>query len=166
MNQPRIGWIWWTLGAVALDRITKSAIERITPLDYRRTIIPNFFTIVHAHNPGLAFGMFADSSSPRLISAFSIGALVVCFSLTWLLVTHRAGNGISRSGVALILGGALGNLYDRILYAKVTDFLFFQLGAYRWPAFNVADIAITVGAILVGIDLIFLQKHAASAGEV
>lgn len=165
MELTRMRWIWVTLGAFGADRVTKFAVERFTPLDYHKVLVPGFFTLVHAANPGLAFGLFADSASTRITALLSISSLVVCALLTWLLVSGRAGGAVARTGVALILGGAGGNLYDRALYARVTDFLYFQVGGYHWPAFNVADSVITVGAFIVAIELIFLQRHAASFEE-
>ena len=88
--------------------------------------------------------------------------MIICALLVWLLVTQRAGGTVGQVGVALILGGAVGNLFDRLLYAKVTDFLDFQFGNYHWPAFNVADSAIMIGAVILGIELLFLQKHSAA----
>jgi signal peptidase II len=158
-------WIWITLCAFLADRWTKLVVERLTPVNYQKPVIPNFFSLVHATNPGLAFGFFADSNSPKVTAILSISALIVCMLLTWLLISNRAGGPVARTGVALILGGALGNLYDRVLYARVTDFLFFHVGHYQWPAFNVADSVITIGAIIVAFELVFSQRHAASVEE-
>ena len=83
--------------------------------------------------------------------------------LIWLLATQRAGASLATFGITLILGGALGNLYDRLLHAGVTDFLYFHLGSHYWPAFNVADSAITIGTVLVGIELIFLNESASTS---
>jgi signal peptidase II len=157
--------MWFTLGAFAADRATKYAVERSTSLDYRRVVIPNFFSLVHTRNPGLAFGVLADSPSAWMTALLSISTLLVCVLLAWLLFSDRAGGAMAQTGVALILGGALGNLYDRVLYSKVTDFLYLHTARYQWPAFNVADSAITVGAVLVAVELIFLQSHAASSEE-
>lgn len=161
MRNSRTRWMLVTLAAFAVDRITKYLVEARTTLYYRRVVIPNFFTIVHTRNPGLAFGFFADAPSSRITAILSIGTLLVCTLLAWLLVSGRAGGGAGRFGVALILGGALGNLFDRMMYSWVTDFLDFKFGSYHWPAFNAADSAILIGAVFVAIDLIFLQKHAA-----
>jgi signal peptidase II len=162
MLPSRTRWIWVTLCAFVADRTTKYAVEVRTPLGYRRVLIRHFFTFVHASNPGLAFGIFADSPSRGLTAMLSIGTLVICALLTWLLVSRRAGGTAGQVGIALILGGALGNLFDRVLYSRVTDFLDFQFGNYHWPAFNVADSAIMIGAVILGIELLFLQKHAPS----
>ena len=148
-----------TLFALALDRATKYAVEVRTPLGYRRVIIQHFFTFVHASNPGLAFGIFADSPSPKMTAMLSIGTILICAMLVWLLVSGRAGGTAGQVGVALILGGAAGNLLDRLMYSRVTDFLDFQFGNYHWPAFNVADSVIMIGAVILGIELLFMQKN-------
>jgi signal peptidase II len=162
MAPSRTRWIWVTLFALALDRATKYAVEVRTPLGYRRVLIQHFFTFVHASNPGLAFGIFADSPSRRLTAMLSIGTLMICALLVWLLVSGRAGGLAGQVGVALILGGATGNLIDRLLYSRVTDFLDFQFGNYHWPAFNVADSVIMIGAVILAIELMFLHKHTSS----
>ena len=113
-------------------------------------------------NPGLAFGIFADSPSRRMTAMLSIGTMIICALLVWLLVSGRAGGTAGQVGVALILGGAAGNLLDRLMYSRVTDFLDFQFGNYHWPAFNVADSVIMIGAVILGVELLLLQRHASS----
>jgi signal peptidase II len=162
MMASRTSWIWITLSAIALDRATKYAVEVRTPLGYHRVLIDRFFTFVHASNPGLAFGIFADSASPRITAMLSIGALIICSLLVWVLVSGRAGGRAGQTGIALILGGAAGNLLDRLMYSRVTDFLDFQFGNYHWPAFNVADSAIMIGAVILGVELFFSPKHESS----
>jgi signal peptidase II len=159
METSRIRWIWVTLFALALDRATKYAVEVKTPLGYRKVLIQHFFTFVHASNPGLAFGIFADSPSAKMTAMLSIGTIIICAMLVWLLVSGRAGGTAGQTGVALILGGAAGNLLDRLMYSRVTDFLDFQFGNYHWPAFNVADSVIMIGAVILGIELLFMQKN-------
>jgi signal peptidase II len=154
----RFGWVWTALGVFVVDRATKAAVENHTQIGYRHIVIPGFFDFVHAANPGVAFGLFADTPSRGITAALSLATVLVCAMLIWLLVTARAGAALATLGISLILGGALGNLYDRLLHARVTDFLYFHLGSHYWPAFNVADAAITVGTVLVGIELIFLSK--------
>jgi signal peptidase II len=159
MALRRANWIWITLAAFALDRATKYAVESTTRLGYRRTYIAHFFSIVHTANPGIAFGLFADSPSRWVNIALSLATFVVCILLAWLLLAGHAGAAVGRTGVALILGGALGNLFDRVIYSRVTDFIFVQLRGYDWPAFNFADTAITIGAILIGFELLFMRKR-------
>ncbi|MFZ0821507.1 MAG: signal peptidase II [Candidatus Acidiferrales bacterium] len=163
MALRRVNWIWITLGVFAADRATKYAIETMTPLGYHRTYIPSFFAIVHTSNPGIAFGFFSDSPSRWINLTLSVAALVVCILLTWLLFAGHAGSAPGRTGVALILGGALGNLFDRLIHSGVTDFLYVKIHGYEWPSFNCADSAITIGAILIGIELVFMRKHMAGS---
>ena len=155
----RLRWLWLTLVVVLADRATKAWFETQTPLGYRRELLHNFIYLVHSRNPGIAFSIFADSASPWLRLALIAGSLVVIAALAWFLVT---GSGrLSAAGLALLLGGATGNLTDRILHGAVTDFFEVWLGTYRWPAFNVADSAITIGAVLVILDAFFGGRRAA-----
>jgi signal peptidase II len=163
MAPRRLNWIWITLGVLVADRATKYSIERTTPLGYRRTVVPQFLSIVHTSNPGIAFGFFADSPSRWIGIALSVAALVVCILLTWFLLSGNAGAAAGRAGVALVLGGALGNLFDRIIHSSVTDFIYVHFRSHEWPAFNLADSAITLGAILIGFELLFVRKHGPKA---
>ena len=146
-------WLWLSLAIVAADRASKAAVEIFTPEGYRRALVRNFVYLVHAQNPGIAFGIFSDSPPKWLLGLLVAGSLAVIGALAWLLVTGHAGGKLSQAGVALILGGATGNVTDRLLHGGVTDFFEVLLGSYHWPAFNVADSAITIGAALVVLEL-------------
>ena len=150
----RLRWLWLTLGIAVVDRATKAWFETQTDLSWRHEVIHNFIYLVHSLNPGIAFSMFADSHSPWLRILLTGGSLVVICALAWLLVAGQSG-AVACAGLALLLGGATGNVTDRILHGAVTDFFEVWLGSYRWPAFNVADSAITIGAIFLILDLIF-----------
>jgi signal peptidase II len=163
MALRRLNWIWITLGVLVADRATKYAIEKRTPLGYRRAVVSQFLSIVHTNNPGIAFGFFADSPSRWVGVALSVAALVVCILLTWFLLSGNAGAAPGRVGVSLVLGGALGNLFDRLIHSSVTDFIYVHFHGHEWPAFNFADSAITVGAILIGFELVFMRKHTPNA---
>lgn len=119
-------------------------------------VVPGWLRIVHYQNPGAAFGMLADGSPlSRKIVLVGVSVLVLAFVASALF--GRAGSFSSvlpRLGLSLILGGALGNLYDRVLHGTVTDFIEVYHGGYAFPAFNVADSAITVGAVLLLYDLL------------
>jgi signal peptidase II len=147
-------WLWITLAVVAADRTTKFAIERYTSEDFHRVLVPGFVTLVHSRNPGIAFGMFAESRSNLLTAALVVGASTVIGMLAWILTAGRAGGPRSTAGFALIAGGATGNLIDRLLYRGVTDFFEVHAGSFHWPAFNVADSAIAIGAVLAILDLL------------
>ncbi len=148
------------LFVVVLDRLAKLLVERKIPLHDGIQIIPGFFRLTHLENRGAAFGLFADSPSPWKIGAlvlFSVIALVVVSTLLW-KNSHTLS--ITGVGLSLILGGALGNLWDRLTAGHVTDFLLFYVGSYQWPAFNVADSAIVVGATLLVYEIMFTKTPA------
>ena len=137
------------LAVLILDRITKWVIVQTIPLEDVIPVIPGFFRLTHLENTGAAFSLFADSTSPfktALLVAFSLAALSVVAVLLW---RSRNEFNIITLSLSLILGGALGNLWDRLVNGKVTDFLDFYLSIHHWPPFNVADSAIVVGALLL-----------------
>lgn len=146
---------------VVLDRVAKLGVERRIPLHDGIQIIPGFFRLTHLENRGAAFGLFADSPSPwklALLVTFSVLALVVVSRLLWKSSSSLTTTGI---GLSLILGGAIGNLWDRLTAGHVTDFLLFYVGQYQWPAFNVADSAIVVGAGLLVYEILFVKEQVA-----
>ena len=150
-----------SLAVVCLDRLAKWEVARNLALHENIQVIPDFFRITHVENRGAAFGLFADSPSEWKIAVlvlFSIVALVIVSALLW-----RNSHSITTTGVglALILGGALGNLWDRLVSGRVVDFLLFYVGQYQWPAFNVADSAIVIGAGLLVIEIMFTKAPAA-----
>ena len=155
MNRiSRLRWLILTLVVVFLDRISKAAIEVQTVEGWRHELVHNFIYLVHSRNPGIAFSMFADSSSHWTRYALIAGSLAVIAILAWYLVASSEVSARAAAGLSLLLGGATGNLTDRILHGAVTDFFEVLLGSYRYPAFNVADSAITIGAILILLDVI------------
>jgi signal peptidase II len=146
---------------VFLDRLAKWAVAKNIPLHESIQVIPDFFRLTHVENSGAAFGLFADSPSEWKIAVlvlFSVVALVVVSALLWRNSHSMNTTGI---GLALILGGALGNLWDRLVSGRVVDFLLFYLGRYQWPAFNVADSAIVVGAGLLVFEILFSKAPVA-----
>jgi len=143
-----------------LDRLAKLAIERNISLHDSLNIIPGFFRLTHVENRGAAFGLFADSPSEWKIAVlvlFSLVALVIVCALLWKNSHAMTSTGV---GLALILGGALGNLWDRLVSGHVVDFLLFYIGQYQWPAFNVADSAIVIGAGLLVLEILFTKAPA------
>ena len=147
-----------SLLVVALDRVTKWAVARRLSLHDSIQIIPGFFRIIHAENPGAAFGIFADSPSQwklGMLIGFSVIALVIVSAMLWKNSHTMTSTGI---GLALILGGAAGNLWDRLVSHQVVDFLLFYVGPHQWPAFNVADSAIVAGAGLLVIEIMFTKS--------
>ena len=146
------------VAVIALDRFTKWTISRRLALHDSVQVIPGFFRIVHAENPGAAFGIFADSPSEwkvALLITFSLIALLIVSALLWRNSHSFTATGL---GLSLILGGAVGNLWDRLVSQRVVDFLLFYIGQYQWPAFNVADSAIVVGAGLLVFEILFTKS--------
>jgi signal peptidase II len=150
-------------GVLILDRLTKWLIE--AHLSFRDTlqIIPGFFDIVHAENRGVAFSMLDDSSSAWR-TVFLVGFSLAAIVLVGGFIVRRAPrmDRGSLAGFALILGGAAGNLFDRIVSGQVTDFLDFYIGGYHWPAFNVADSAIVIGSGLLLMEAFRTKRQAAN----
>ena len=155
------------LGIFLLDRVTKVAIERNLSVWDSIHVIPGFFDIVHTKNRGAAFGIFSEGSSElRTFALIGVSLVVLIFVSLLLLRPARAGFSGSRVtmiGLSLVLGGAIGNIYDRIMSGQVTDFLEFYLRQYHFAAFNVADSAITVGAGLLILDMWLSRKGTANS---
>jgi len=142
------------LAVLLLDRMSKWAIAQTIPLEDAVNIIPGFFRLTHLENTGAAFSLFADFSSPfrtTLLITFSVAALAVVSVLLW---KDRSVFHSGTLALSLILGGAVGNLWDRVSDGKVTDFLDFYIGAHHWPPFNVADSAIVIGALLLFLRML------------
>jgi len=145
-------------GIVILDRLTKWLVAQKITLHDSVDVIPGVFRLTHVQNQGAAFGLFSESPSEfkvAMLILFSIAALAVVSALLW-----KNGNAMNTTAVALSLvaGGAMGNLWDRVASGRVIDFLDFYLGSHHWPAFNVADSAIVVGALLL-LSEIFLAPQ-------
>jgi len=142
-----------SLCVIAADRISKTLIASHVPLGEGTTVIPGFLRITHWLNEGAAFSLFADSASPNavrwgLIAFSAVAAIAVLIALI------RLGSRITFATVALalVLGGAIGNLHDRLAYGSVIDFIEVHIFGYHWPDFNVADSSIVVGACLLLLD--------------
>jgi signal peptidase II len=158
----------WVLAAIVaavavLDRVTKLYIQRAFSLADIKPVIPGFFNIVHVENRGAAFGMLSDSSSPWsrvLLVGVSLAEMAVILVL--LLNPRRSGlanTPVLRTALALVFGGALGNLSDRLFHGTVTDFLQFFFGSYEFPSFNVADTMINIGAGLLLLEFWLTRHH-------
>jgi signal peptidase II len=148
---PRSAWRWFALAAavVVADQVTKSLVTSRFAFG-ERVEMTSFFNMVLVYNKGAAFSFLSDASgwqTPLLI----IFALVAIAIVTVMLVRSPE-RGMLCAGLGLILGGALGNLIDRFRFGQVVDFLDFHAAGWHWPAFNVADSAITVGAVLLILD--------------
>jgi len=147
-------------GVFLADRLTKTLIETGLTLYESRTVIPGLFHIVHVRNQGIAFGLFNESPSAGKTFVLVLLSVLALAGVGYALWTAAAAAAGQNTGLALILGGAMGNLFDRVRTGGVTDFLDFFVGDYHWPAFNVADSAIVVGGGLLLVHLARGQKQA------
>ena len=160
----RWNYIWISLGVVLLDQLTKLAVVAKFSYETSVSIIPGLFRLVRVENRGIAFGMFSDSPSSItsiILVLIAVAAIGLVGVLLWQNPPSAARSG---AGLALILGGAAGNLVDRLARGHVVDFLDFYMGSYHWPAFNVADSAICIGAATLLWDLLVAQpaRHRAA----
>ncbi len=144
-------------GVFAADRATKLIIERDVSMWGTHVIIPGFFQIIHTQNRGAAFSLLADadvSIRSVVLIGLSLVILVMIGVMLWNSAARLSNEPWTlRLGLSLVLGGAVGNVYDRIVKGSVTDFLDFYAGSYHFPTFNIADSAITIGAALMLISL-------------
>ena len=144
---------------VAVDQVTKAIVKQVLPLGESRTIIPDFLDLTHVHNTGAAFGLLNATDfpyKPLVMIAIAAIALVAIAAYATQLGFHER---TARFGLALILGGAFGNLIDRAVAGYVVDFVDVYWGGTHFWAFNVADSAITAGAILVLLDMIGIGRR-------
>ncbi len=148
-----------------LDRLTKMWIEAKVSVYDTIVIIPDVFNIVYTRNRGAAFGMLSTAPDAVRLTVLVGFAGVILGLIGWMLWQATKPGAIGslyhRLALSLVLGGAVGNLWDRILRGSVTDFLQVFIGSYEWPSFNVADSGISVGAALMAIDLIFQSRKQA-----
>ena len=164
VKPPAMGWraLWWiglSLALVLADQVTKQAImERF--IEFQRQAVLPFFDLIRLHNTGAAFSFLAGEGGWQNQLFMSIAGAVTVGIIWWLAVLPRHGKTVLALGLALVLGGALGNLIDRTLYGYVVDFLLFHWGQWSFPAFNVADSAITCGAALILFDGVVLERRA------
>jgi len=163
-------WRGWLLAlsalVIALDRLTKIWVSRRIAEGNVIVIIPHYFAISHVMNPGAAFSLFTDSPHPErtrwMLTIFSLLAALIVFA-----ILIRIGRRLSLSAIALalVLGGAIGNAWDRIAYGTVVDFIQVHIVHYHWPDFNVADSSIVIGGILLLLDSLRPRKEEESEPE-
>jgi signal peptidase II len=159
-NSARTVHFLLALLVVLLDRWTKRLVAARIGMYAHIQIVPGFFRLTHTENTGAAFSLFADSPShwkTVLLIGFSMIAMVIVSVLLWKQTRPLTITGIALS---LILGGAVGNLWDRLASGRVVDFLLFYVKQYQWPVFNLADSAIVVGAALLVIEILWGKSGA------
>ena len=153
------------LAVFVLDQLTKSAVSSWLPHGGSRPVIDGFFSFVHVRNTGIAFGLFADAAPWFRETVLPAGQLLIILAVVVIFRMVGEAAPLSRIAMVLVLGGAVGNFCDRMLHGYVTDFLDFYVASYHWPAFNVADSAITVGAGLLLLEALLGRHGAAEAAR-
>jgi signal peptidase II len=143
---------------IAIDQATKLTIMDSMRLNESISIVPNLFSLTYIRNPGAAFGLLAGSSNAFRMVFFGVTSLFALALLGTILFRLPAKDWVGQISIAGILGGAIGNLIDRLRYGEVIDFLDVYVGTYHWPAFNIADSAISVGVVFLIIHFAFEKK--------
>jgi signal peptidase II len=160
LNRARGVHLFLALLVILVDRWTKRLVAARIGLYSHVQVIPGFLRITHTENTGAAFSLFADSPAhwkTSLLIGFSAVAIVIVAVLLW---KQARPLGITGVALSLILGGAAGNLWDRVVSGRVVDFVLVYYKTYQWPVFNLADSAIVVGAALLVIDILFAKAPA------
>jgi signal peptidase II len=143
---------------IVIDQATKLTIMESMRLNESISIVPNLFSLTYIRNPGAAFGLLAGSSNAFRMVFFGVTSLFALALLGTILFRLPAKDWVGQISIAGILGGAIGNLIDRLRYGEVIDFLDVYVGTYHWPAFNIADSAISVGVVFLIIHFAFEKK--------
>lgn len=150
-----------SLSVIALDQVSKNHIVNNVVLNQGYSVITDYLDVVHVRNSGAAFGFFSGSrgSINRIIlTLVSVAALIVIAGMAF---WFSDGSMLSLVALAFFFGGASGNLIDRIIHGEVVDFIDVHVGTIHWPAFNVADTSLCIGAVLFCVYIISQKKHSA-----
>jgi signal peptidase II len=153
------------LVVIVLDQISKYAVVRNISLHESIPVISGFFSLVHTRNRGMAFGLLNRPGNEWAFYFLVAATFAAVFLLVFWFAKLNHGDRKLIFGLSLILGGAIGNLIDRLRLGEVIDFLDLHIGQYHWPAFNVADSAITVGTFWVAINLLFYSSKSSKTGK-
>jgi signal peptidase II len=164
LNAGASNWLWLSLLVIVLDQVTKRWILNTLELFERIDVLP-ILDIIHLRNEGAAFSLLAQASGWQRWFFISVALVISMVILVWLRRLPARGQTLLASGLCLVLGGALGNVIDRVLYGSVVDFVYFNYERWYFPAFNVADAAITVGAGLLILDSVLEMRRARRTGS-
>ena len=158
------GWklLWLSVVVVILDQWSKAVASNQLAL-YIPQKITSFFNLTLMHNEGVAFSILADQSGWQRYFIAIVASLIVVWLLYW-LYQNRSNQRLQNTALVLVIGGAIGNIWDRIVLGYVVDFIELHYQQYYWPAFNLADSAICLGAVLLIIDAI-KNRHENSTGQ-
>ena len=152
MGWGRAPYVLIAAAVVVLDQVTKEAVQRAIPLHGSRPVIDGFLSLTHGRNPGIAFGVFSEGGLPFQAVALTVLGMVAVVALSIYAFKVPATEKLRLAALALVVGGAIGNLIDRMRYGSVVDFIHVYWGRHQWPDFNVADSAITTAVILLLLE--------------
>ncbi len=150
---------------VIVDQSTKLFIANILPIHQSIEVIRGYFSITHIRNRGAAFGIFSGIESASITIFFIIVSLIAITAIIFFFRSVEKNNYLAQIALSLILGGATGNFLDRIRLGEVIDFLDFYWHQYHWPAFNIADSSITIGAGILIWDIVIVHRRDAEDAE-
>lgn len=145
-------------GVLVLDQVSKAVVSATLKMHEIRPLIHGLLNVTRVHNTGVAFGLLAGQSSPLRTVFFLAVSLVAMGVVLWMFYRLPPGQKVELVALSLILGGALGNVFDRVRLGEVVDFIDVYYQSYHWPAFNVADSAISIGVILLLSRLMFARE--------
>jgi signal peptidase II len=157
-------YVWIMAAVIVLDQATKLLVDRLLALHESHQVLDGFLRLTYVRNRGAAFGILSDAELPyqsALFSLLSLAALSAIALYAWRLPAESR---LPKTALALIMGGAVGNLVDRMRLGYVIDFVDAYVGPHHWPAFNVADSAISIGVALLIVDMLW-HPHPRAAGE-
>jgi signal peptidase II len=159
----RFLWLFVSLagGVLVLDQLTKALVSAALRLHESRSVIRGLLSLTLVHNTGAAFGILAGEHSPLRTGFFLVVSVVAMGVVLWLIWRLRPEQKVEAVALSLIFGGAVGNVVDRVRFGKVIDFIDLFYGSYHWPAFNVADAAISLGVFLLFWCLIVRKERPA-----
>ncbi len=157
-NQGALVWLWLSLLVVVLDQVTKLWVASSLQYNMPMAVLPGFIDLRLLHNEGAAWSFLATAGGWQRWFLTGLAIVVSIILVIWLSRLKR-GDYLLAVALALVLGGAVGNVIDRILYGYVIDFIDVYYSAWHWPAFNLADSAISLGAIILIIDALRSQAE-------
>ena len=147
------------LGVVVLDQVTKMLVDRWMALHESREVLPGLVSLTYVRNRGAAFGLFSDADLPYQPALFTLISIFALAAIAYYALKLPADSRLPQTGLALIMGGAVGNLLNRAFLGHVIDFVDVYWGRHHWPAFNVADSCISIGVALLILDVLVAERR-------
>jgi len=142
-----------------VDQVSKYFVRKLIPIYSKVELIPNFFNLVHVENSGIAFGFF-NNPGIETTGIFSVISIIAIGVIFYIIITETEKSPFLAISLGMILGGAIGNLIDRLFWGSFTDFIDLYLSTYHWPAFNVADMSISMGGFFILLSIFKRKKYA------